>query len=168
MARRARNSKGRFVKGGGGGTRRRRSSSRAMVVSRRSRPVVITRYRTKAVKHHRRRRGGASGGGVSLGKLAVTGLALGALVGDNSSIAPAQVKGFVQRIPGSKTFGNTAIAGLALGAVHHFTHFGGRFRPWMKAAGLVGIALAAVKLGTDNTSFKFVGDEDDGDLMDVE
>jgi len=103
-----------------------------------------------------------------MGKLAIAGLALGAVFGENSSIAPAQAKAVVQKIPGSKTFGNTAIAGMAIGAVHHFTHFGGRFRPWMKAAGLVGLALAAVKLGTDNTSFKFVGEEDDGDLMDVE
>jgi hypothetical protein len=166
MAKRVRNSKGRFVKGG---STRRRSRSRSLVVSRPSRPVVVTRYRTRHVKHRRRgRRGGGASGGVSMGKLAITGLALGAVFGENSSIAPAQAKSIVQKIPGSKTFGNTAIAGMALGAVHHFTHFGGRFRPWMKAAGLVGLALAAVKLGTDNTSFKFVGEDDDGDLMDVE
>jgi len=166
MAKRSRNSKGRFVKGGS--TRRRSRRSGALVVSRPSRPLVVTRYRTRHVKHRRRGRRGAASGGVSMGKLAIAGLALGAVFGENSSIAPAQAKAVVQKIPGSKTFGNTAIAGMAIGAVHHFTHFGGRFRPWMKAAGLVGLALAAVKLGTDNTSFKFVGEEDDGDLMDVE
>lgn len=162
---RTRNAKGRFVKGGGGGR------SKALV---RTRTRTVTKYKTRRapVRHVRRRarRGGRGGAGVTVGKLAIAGLALGALVGDNSTIAPAQAKAFVQKIPGAKTFGNVAIAGAALGAIGHFTSFGGRFRPWLKAAGYIGVAAAAIKLGTDNTGFKFVGDDDldVDDLADVD
>jgi len=155
--------KGRFVKGGG---------SKALT---RTRTRTITKYRTRrarALTHRRRgrRRGGGSGG-VTATKLAIAAIGLGALVGDNSPVAPAKAKELAGKIPGAKTFGNVAVVGLGLGAIGHFTHFGGRFRPWMRAAGAVGLVAAAIKLGTDNTGFKFVGDDigdDDDSLMDVE
>jgi len=156
---RARSKSGRFLKGGG---------TKALT---RTRTRTITKYRRarSPVRYTRRRarRGGGSGG-VTAGKVAITGLALGALVG-SSNMAPKQVTDFVAKIPGAKTFGNVAITGLALGALGHFTNVGGRFRPWLRAAGAVGLIVAAVKLGTDNTAFKFVGDDDDDDsLMDVD
>lgn len=156
--RRARGAGGRFKKGG----------SKALV---RTRTRTITKYRTRrAPVVHRRRRGRRSGGsgGVTAGKLAIAGIALAALTADTSPIAPAKVKEIVAKVPGAKTFGNVAVAGLGLGALAHFTSIGGRFRPWMKAAGAVGLVAAAIKLGTDNTGFKFVGDDDDDMVMDVE
>jgi len=162
--------KGQFKKGGGrvgSATRSRPRKSRALV---RHRTHTVTRYRTRSPARRGRRRStrGGGSGGVTAAKIAITAGVLGAVVGSqNMSIAP--VKTFVEKIPGAKTFGNVAVAGLALGAIGHFTHFGGRFRPWLRAAGAVGIVAAAIKLGTDNSGFKFVGDDDDlDDLMDVD
>jgi hypothetical protein len=160
--------KGQFKKGGG-----RHGSSTAMTHRPRARTIVKTRtkYVTRHPKRkaHRRRRRSHGGGaaGVTVTKVALTALALGAVAGDNSTIAPAAVKEFLAKVPGQKTFGGPAILGMGLGAIGHFTSFGGRFRPWMRAAGLVGIVLAGLKVGSENTSFKFVGDDED-DLMDVE
>jgi len=162
--------KGQFKKGGGrvGGASRSRSPRRSKALVK-YRTNTVTRYRTrnKSVARRARRRGGGGRGGVTAAKVAITAVALGALVG-SQNMAPKQVTDFVAKIPGAKTFGNVAITGLALGAVGHFTNFGGRFRPWLRAAGAVGLVAAAIKLGTDNTGFKFVGDDDDDELMDVD
>lgn len=162
--------KGQFKKGGG-------RVGHATSVVHRPRTRTITRTKTKYVTrrakvhrvHRRGRRRSSGGAGVNLTKIGIAAVALGALAGDNSTIAPAAVKDFVGKIPGQKTFGGPAILGMGLGAVGHFTSFGGRFRPWMKAAGIVGVVLAAIKLGSENTAFKFLGDTDDDDqIMDVD
>ena len=162
---RARNAKGRFMKGGGG------TKSRALA---RTRTRTVTKYKTRrapvrVVRRRGRRRSGGSGG-VTAGKLALAGIGLGLLLSQNTG--PAPVRTFVEKIPGQKTFGSVAIAGLGLGAIGHFTSFGGRFRPWLKAAGAVGIVAAAIKIGSDNKDFKFLGEDDDLDdddsIMDVE
>ena len=164
--------KGQFKKGGGrvGSATRSRKRGGALV---RTRTRTITKYKTRRAPVARRRRsyrrGGAGRGGVTAGKIAVTAVGLGALLSQN--LGPAPVRTFMDKVPGTKTFGSVAIAGLGLGAIGHFTSWGGRFRPWLKAAGVVGIVAAGVKLGTDNTGFKFVGDEyddDDDSLMDVD
>lgn len=165
MAKRSRNAKGHFVKGGG---RKRRSRSRALT---RSGGRSVRRRSGGGGGRRRSRRGGGGGGGVTAGKLAITAVALGALLGDTSANA-TQTKAieFVNKIPGSKTFGPVAVAGVALGAIGQFTSIGGaRLRPWLKAAGAVGLIVAALKVGVENTGFKFVGDDDDDDeLMDVD
>ena len=161
--------KGQFKKGGG-----RVGHSTAMTHRPRTRTITKTRTRTitrraKPQRAHRRGRRSSSGAGLNVMKVGITAIALGALAGDNSTIAPAALRDFVAKIPGQKTFGGPAILGLSLGAVGHFTSFGGRFRPWLKAAGIVGVVLAGIKVGSENTAFKFVGeDDDDGDVMDVE
>jgi hypothetical protein len=165
MAKRSRNAKGHFVKGGG-----RKSRSRALVRQGSRSPTRRRRRSGGGGVRRRSRRGGGGGGGVTAGKLAITALALGALLGDTSANA-TQTKAieFVNKIPGAKTFGPVAVAGVALGAIGHFTSIGGaRVRPWLKAAGAVGVIVAALKIGVENTGFKFVGAEDDDELMDVD
>lgn len=141
-----RNSKGRFVKGGG---------SKALV---RYRTKHVTKYKTRHVKVRGRRRsrhGGSSG--ITLPKVIVGGLAIGALVG-KKAIAPEPVKKFfAETVPGGKTFGPEATFGaIALGVDHFLWR-----NPWLRAAGYVGVALAALKVGSEQTDFKFVGDDDE-------
>jgi hypothetical protein len=162
--------KGQFKKGGG-----RHGSSTALARRPRARARTITKTRTKYVTRkarpmrRRHRRHAGSGGNPGVAKIAISALALGALAGDNSTIAPASVKDFLSKIPGQKTFGGPAIAGMALGGAAHFLGFGGRFKPWMKAAGIVGLVLAGLKVGSENTGFKFVGDvEGDDDMMETD
>lgn len=162
--------KGQFKKGGGrvGAVVRRRRSGGALT---RTRTRTVVRYKTRRVGAvvHRRRRGRARGGsgGVTAGKLAIAGIGLGVLMSQN--MGPATVRAFAEKIPGSKTFGSVAIVGLGLGAIERFTGIGGRYRSWLRAAGAVGLVAAAIKVGTDNTGFKFVGDEyyDPDQIMDV-
>jgi len=163
--------KGQFKKGGGrvGGATRTRSKSRRttaiVVVPSQRRP---THRRKHAVHHkakHRRRHHGGSGGGVTVGKLAGAALVLANVAGTNNGPLGDKVYNLVQKIPGTKTFGGAATAGLVLGGVGKFTGFGGRFRPWLRAAGWVGVIAAFLKLGEQGTAFKWVGDDD---VMDVE
>ena len=66
-----------------------------------------------------------------------------------------------EKIPGAKTFGAPAVVGgIALGIDHFFKR-----SPWLRAAGYVGIALAAAKLGEQNKDFKFLGDVDDDEFV---
>jgi len=162
--------KGQFKKGGGrvGGATRTRSKSRRttaiVVVPSQRRPT----HRRKHAVHHKakhRRRHGGSGGGVTVGKLAGAALVLANVAGTNNGPLGDKVYNLVQKIPGTKTFGGAATAGLVLGGVGKFTGFGGRFRPWLRAAGWVGVIAAFLKLGEQGTAFKWVGDDD---VMDVE
>jgi hypothetical protein len=167
--------KGQFKKGGGHvGDGRTRSRSRSK--SRRTTAIVVvppagrathrrrgTRPHHKATTHRRRR--GSGSGGVTVAKLAGTALVLANVAGTNSGPLGSKVYDLVQKIPGTKTFGGAATAGLTLGAIGKFTGFGGRFRPWLRAAGWVGVIAAFLKLGEQGTAFKWVGDDD---VMDVE
>jgi len=143
-----RNSKGRFVKGGG---------SKALV---RYRTNTVTKWRTRApAKKHRKHRGRRhhAGGGITLPKIIVGGLAIGALVG-KKAIAPEPVKKFfAETVPGGKTFGPEATFGAVALGVDHFLWR----NPWLRAAGYIGLGLAALKVGSEQTDFKFVGDDDD-------
>lgn len=164
--------KGQFKKGGGrvGGS----SPSRSHSKSRRATAIVVvpsqrrpTHKRKHAVHHkvkHRRRHGGGSGG-VSIGKLGAAALVLSNVAGTATGPFGDKVYNLVQKIPGAKTFGGAAMGGIAIGAVGKFTGLGGRFRPWMRAAGVVGIIAALLKLGEQGTAFKWIGDDD---VMDVE
>lgn len=143
-----RNAKGRFIKGGGGG------HSKALV---RHHTRTITKYRTKAPKkaHRRRGRGGGGAHGITLGKVIVGGLGVGFLLGAKTP-APEVKKFFADTIPGGKTFGPEATFGAIALGVDHFVWK----NPWVRAAGLIGIGIAAIKLGNDRGDFKFLGAPD--------
>ncbi len=81
---------------------------------------------------------------------------------------PKQVQDIANKIPGAKTFGPLAVAGGAALAIDKLGIYRSR---WLKLAGVVGIVAAAIKVGTEGSSFKWVGDTDDigdYDLADVE
>lgn len=166
--------KGQFKKGGGrhGGAtatkRRRSSSSRALVVVAPSAPARRQAKRRRSTAHHitahkprARRRGGGGHSLPSIGKVAGAALVLSSVAGTNNGPAGAKIYDLVQKLPGAKTFGGAATAGLYIGGLHRFTRIGGRFRPLMAAAGLVGVVAALLKVGEAGTSFKFLGGDDD-------
>jgi hypothetical protein len=155
MATLTRSRSGRFV------SARRRSS-----VARRSSPavVVVGGGTRRGSRRGRSRRRGA--GGMSLGKLLVAGVALG-YVGRAGGMAA----GIASKVPGNKTFGGPAALGIACFAIDKWV----KPNPWLRAAGVIGIAAAALKVGEQNTAFQWVGDDDvgidlagDADLMDVD
>jgi len=169
-----RNAKGRFMKGGskrkshsrrsGGTTAIVVAAPRAMTTRRRaSRPAKIKR-------RGRRRAHGGGGGGVTMGKLIGAGIGLSLLtsttgVMKDNGLSKSLVE-TLDKVPGTKTLGRTAVLGLGLGAVGKWVVKGGRARPWLLAAGAVGIVAAAIKVGEQNSEFKWLGDDDD--LMDVQ
>jgi hypothetical protein len=166
--------KGQFKKGGGrvgGGTATRsrpRSSSKALVIVPMSKPASRPRPQTHKThrKHHRKhhRRHGGGSGGVTLVKALVAAGTLANVADAKDGILGDRVYNLVQKLPGTKTFGGAVTAGLYLGAIHKFTRFGGRYRPWLAAAGLVGVIGAGLKLGMQGTGFKWLGES----VMDVE
>lgn len=166
--------KGQFKKGGGrhGSTtalvprkathKRRKASIRHVGAGN---MVVVAAKRTKG----RRRSGG--GHGITPVKLAGTAIVLASVAGTNNGPLGSTVYDWVQKIPGSKTFGGAATAGLVIGGLYKYTRIGGRLRPLMACAGLVGLVAAGLKLGEQGTSFKWLGDADESAsdrLMDVE
>lgn len=163
--------KGQFKKGGGrhGGPSRsksRRSTSLVVIAPPRA-PARRKRSHSHAVHHRKRARKGSGGatGGCTLPKLIGTTLVLANVAGTNNGPLGATVYNVVQKIPGAKTFGGAAVAGMTIGAIHKFTRFGGSLRPLMKCAGLVGVIAAAIKLGEQGTAFKWLGGDD---VMEVE
>jgi hypothetical protein len=85
--------------------------------------------------------------------LAAATAALGFVTSQGSPIAFIRDQG--AKIPGAKTFGTPAAIGLASLAVDRFV----KPNKWLKLLGYAGVVLAAVKIGTDGTGFKFIGDE---------
>jgi hypothetical protein len=152
MAARARNAKGRFVKGHSS----KGHSSKALV---HTKTKYVTRNAPKAKrKSHRRHRGGYTGG-VTLGKVIVAGAALGYLFSESGP--SAGLRQTVDKVPGVKTFGAPAVVGAIALGVDHFMYKS----PWLRAAGLVGVAAAALTLGAKNKDFKFLGDADDDEFV---
>lgn len=174
--------KGQFKKGGGrvgdgGGSRarsRRKAPAQIVVVGpraprapRRSYPAthlieaqraghpVAAGKRRKA--HHKRRIVGGSPVGY-----AATAAAL-AWIDSKGNAEDAGLFGTVNRVvdklPGAKTLGRPATAGIALGAIEHFTSMGGSLRPYMRLAGVVGVVLAGAKVGGAGAAFKWLGDD---------
>lgn len=147
---------GRFVS-----TRSRRSYSPA----RRSSPAVVV-IGDKRRRSGGRRRGRGRSGGMSVGKLLVAGVALG-FIGRAGGMAGT----IASKIPGNKTFGGPAALGVACFAIDKWV----KPNPWLKAAGVIGIAACALKVGEQGTAFQWVGDDDvgidmagDDDIMDLE
>ena len=101
-----------------------------------------------------------------------TGIVLANVAGTNSGPLGSTVYDLVQKIPGSKTFGGAATAGLVLGGIYKYTKIGGRLRPLMACAGLIGLVAVGLKVGEQGTGFKWLGDADDrgrdDHIMDVE
>lgn len=169
--------KGQFKKGGGrvgGGATparsRKRASSTAIVVVPRALPAHKRRSTSVAhhqKAHHPKRRRHHGHGGITLGKIFLTTIGLSSACGTNSGPLGAKAYDLIQKVPGAKTFGGAATAGLLAGGIYKFTKFGGRGRPWLAAAGIVGVVLAAAKLGEQGTAFKWLGDAGGG-VMDVE
>jgi hypothetical protein len=127
-------------------------SSGAMIV----RPTVVRVSGGKRKSHHGRRRH-HGGGKMNLLHLAVAGAGLAYLTG---SASPVQaIPQNIAKIPGSKTFGNAATAGLACLAIDRFV----KRNKWLRAAGVIGVVLGAVQVGQKGADFKWLGDEDGGD-----
>ena len=165
--------KGQFVRGGGrvGGGGSVVVVTPARAPAKRKRAAAPARRKSKARRRSVHR--GGAGSGITLGKAVLTGLVLGSAAETNNGPLGPTLYNVVQKIPGAKTFGGAATAGLALGAIGHFTSLGGpKVRPWLRIAGLIGIGLAAVKVGTTGTAFKWLGEDEYGGsedgLMDVE
>lgn len=166
----ARNSKGRFVKGGHKTSRGRSGGTTAIVVAA---PRAVARRRSSpkpAKRHTKRRRSGGGGGGVTMGKLIGAGIGLSLLTSESGVMKDNSlgktVRETLDKVPGTKTLGRVAVAGLGLGAIGKWVVKGGRVRPWLLAAGAVGIVAAAIKVGEQNSDFKWLGDDDD--MMDVQ
>lgn len=168
-----RNAKGQFQKRSGGGTKRRRSSGGTALVIRENisvarRPATKTRYVTKRSKGHHRRRHHGGGGGVTIGKILGAGLVLGSAAETNTGPLGPTLYNVVQKLPGVKTFGGAVTAGLYLGALGKYTRLGrGRAGAWMRAAGVIGLAGAALKIGAQGTKFQWLGNEANDPYMNV-
>lgn len=111
---------------------------------------TVTKHRAKPKRHHRRRLG-HHGGGLSLGKVAIAAAGLAYLTGAHG---PKAISDTVNKLPGSKTFGTAATAGIALLAVDRFV----KRNAWIRAAGVAGLVLAATQFGAQGTDFKWLGD----------
>jgi hypothetical protein len=139
----------------------------------RTKTITKTRTRTVVAKPARRRRarGGGFGGGVPLIPLAVVAGGLAYLTG---SQGPKFVTENLAKLPGVKTFGATAIAGVGLLAVDRWV----KPNRYLRLAGYAGIVLAAMQVGSKGTGFKWLGDstdssgsydlEGDDDVEDIE
>lgn len=167
--------KGQFKKGGGrvgGGPSPARGKQivvigqRAPARRRATRSVAIV---APPVRHRRQKRHHRGGGRIVGGSLTGFGAMAAGMawidskgVGDDAGMF-GSVNKMIDKLPGAKTLGRPATAGLALGAIEHFTKFGGRARPYMKLAGVIGVVLAGAKIGGAGAAFKWLGDvEDDG------
>lgn len=164
-----RNSKGRFVKGGGAkrkGSRARSGGTTAIVVrdtvsvsaprKRRRSGAVAHRghHRARPRRHHR------THSGVTIVKLLATGVVLGSAAETNTGPAGATVYNLVQKLPGAKTFGGAVTAGLYAGAIGKYTRLGrGRLGGWLRAAGVIGLVGAGLKIGAQGTKFQWLGGE---------
>jgi len=132
--------------------RRRHRKSKAMV---RYRTRTVTRVRRVHVGGRRRRRSrGRSGGGIRPLHLGLAAAGLGLLFGAKSPVK--QLADLGGKIPGAKTFGTPAMAGIACLAIDKMV----KPNKWLRLAGYAGIALAALQVGQQGSDFKFVGDDD--------
>lgn len=156
--------KGQFKKGGGrvGGsthhTKRRHSTTTALAHA----PRVVTKYRTrsapKANRRTRRKHGAGGIGGVNIGHVALAAAALGYATSEKNGVA--MIKDNVAKLPGAATFGVPATIGLYALGIDRFV----KRNRWLRIVGVIGVAAAALKVGSEGSDFKFVGDSDVGDI----
>ncbi len=121
--------------------------------TRRASPSVVVIGQGGRRRGHRRRGKGRGAGGISVGRLLVAGVALG-FIGRAGGMGGA----IAAKIPGNKTFGGPATLGLFCFAVDRWV----KHNPWLRAAGVIGVAAAALKVGEQGTAFQWVGDDDVG------
>jgi hypothetical protein len=121
----------------------------------RTRTIVKTKTRRVTVKAKRRRARGGGGGAVPLLPLAVIAGGLAYLTGPQG---PKFVTQNLAKVPGVKTFGAAAVAGVGCLAIDRFV----KPNRYLRIAGYVGIVLAAMQVGTKGTGFKWLGDDDGG------
>lgn len=146
--------KGQFKKGGGRvgqKSRKRRSHSKAMTVTK-TRKVYVKR------KAHRRHRKGSGPLKLTHLALATAGLAFVTKAGATTGFQKS-VNDFMEKVPGTKTFGSTVMLGLGLLAVDRFV----KPNKWLKLAGTAGVVLGAAQIGSKGSEFKFLGDDSTGD-----
>ncbi len=141
----------------------RSSGTKAMT---RTKTRYVTRTRTVGASGGgRRRRSG--GGSMKLTHLAIASAGLAYLTGQNTPVA--FIRDNAAKIPGAKTFGTPAALGVACLAIDRFV----KPNKWLKLAGTAGVVLAAVRLGEQGKSFKWVGDggydmSGDDDISDID
>jgi hypothetical protein len=165
-----RNAKGQFVKRSGGSKARRSGGSRALVLretvsvsapQRRSpakrRVVAVKAHRGSKRHHHHGHRG------ITPLKLVGTALVLGSAAETNTGPLGPSLYNLVQKLPGTKTFGGAVTAGLYLGgtALAFKSLARSKLGPWLKAAGVVGIVGAGLKIGAAGTKFQWLGGQQD-------
>lgn len=130
------------------------AKSKSKKKHRKSTAMTHTRTTRAAKRTHRRRRHGGSFAGVPVVPVALAAAGLAYLTGKSG---PKQVQDLAAKIPGVKTFGPLAVTGLACLAADRFV----KRNKWLRVAGVVGVAAAAMKIGEQGSSFKWVGDSDD-------
>jgi hypothetical protein len=150
----------------------RKSSTKAL--TRTSGRTVTRHHYHKPKRHTRSRRSGGGDGSLTstLVKVVIVGAGLGYLASDKTGPADsmrAKVRAFfVDTIPGGKTFGPAATIGVVALGVNHFLYKS----KWLKWAGIIGLGVAAMKLGDQGTDFKWLGEpaghEPDDYVADVE
>lgn len=162
--------KGQFKKGGGrvgdgrSRRRRRRSSPSTKAITVRER-ITIAGPRRRSHGRGRRRHGS---GGVKLGHLALATLGLAFVTSPQNNAVSKKVNEVIGKVPGSKTFGTTAIAGLGALAASKWGPGKLKGNKWLKALGYAGIVLTAAQVGNQGTDFKWLGDEEGFDLEDID
>jgi len=90
--------------------------------------------------------------------LAIAGAGLAFLTGKAAPIAAIPEN--VNKLPGAKTFGAPAVAGIAALAVDKFLWP----NKWLRAAGYIGVGLAVVAIGNQGKDFKWVGGPEQNQL----
>jgi hypothetical protein len=151
-----------FVKNGGSKPRKATKKMATKKKHRKSTAMAHRRSSSPRRYHHGRRRRSRHGGGMgmSIAKIGGATLGLAYLLGDATPIPSATA--MAMKIPGAKTFGAPAAVGVAALAVDRFI----KPNRWLKLLGVAGVVLAAAKVGSQGSGFKWVGDADDitGDL----
>jgi hypothetical protein len=144
----ARNAKGQFLKRGhkkSGKRKHHKSKTRVVHVAGKTRVVHV-----KSKTH--RRRHGSGGGGVGLKHLVLGTLGLAFLTGQNAPIAA--IPDNLKKLPGTATFGTTAVAGGFALAIDKWLWR----NKWLRAAGWAGVILGAAQVGDKGKNFAWVGD----------
>jgi len=154
--------KGQFKKGGGrigDGRAHHKAKHRHVAMTHRPRThtVTVTKNRTKYVKVKSKHRGGKHGGGIKLTHLAIAAAGLGYITSDKHGVE--FVKTNAAKLPGAATFGVPATIGLYALAVDRYV----KPNRWLRLLGYAGLITAAMKVGTEGSDFKVVGDSDVGD-----
>lgn len=136
----------------------------------RRKSTAMTRTTRTVHVHHKPKRSGGKRKGGGSGPMKLTHLALataglafvtkaGATAGFQKTINDA-----MDKVPGTKTFGATAMLGVAALAVDRFV----KPNKWLKLLGTAGIVLAAAQVGSKGTEFKFLGDDSDSETGDYD